>query len=152
VRARLVGNRAPVIAQLQLAAPSTGSGQEAAWRAIDMTADARGGYLTTLQSVSASFRYRVVAGTIASPAYDVSVAHAPRVSGIDVAYTYPAGLSLPPRTETDSGDIYAPAGTGVRLHVFTDRPAASGRMALGDGKIVALSGTKPTELTASLDV
>ena len=65
--------------------------------------------------MSASFRYRVVAGPVTSPTYDVTVARAPRVTRIDVEYTYPAGLRLPPRTEEDGGDIYAPAGTDVRV-------------------------------------
>ena len=39
--------------------------------------------------------------------------------------------SLPPRDERDGGDIYAPAGTKVRVRVHTDKPIASGEMALG---------------------
>ena len=89
---------------------------------------------------------------LTSPVYDVAVAHAPRVTRIDVDYTYPAGLRLPPRTESDGGDIYAPPGTDVRVHVFTDRPAATGEMALGDGKRLALTADAPTELSASLKV
>ena len=53
---------------------------------------------------------------------------------IDVEYTYPPALGLAPRIEEDGGDIYAPAGTDVRLHVHTDRPAATGQMALGGGR------------------
>src|SRR5207247_11199890 len=40
----------------------------------------------------------------------------------------------------------------VRVHVFTDRPAATGQMALGDGKSIALATSAPTELSASLKV
>src|SRR5262249_47449448 len=72
---------------------------------------------------------------------------------------YPDGLGLQPRTERDGGDVYAPAGTDVRLHVFTDRAAASGRLALGDGKQIALARaepvegrTDPNEFTAALRV
>ena len=43
-----------------------------------------------------------------------------------------SALRLEPRTEEDSGDIYAPPGTEIRLHIHTDRPARSGEMALGD--------------------
>src|SRR5262249_28321027 len=75
-----------------------------------------------------------------------------RVKRIDVEYSYPAGLRLPPRTETDGGDIYAPVGTDVRVRIFTDRPAATGEMMLGDGKRVALAATTPTEFSTSLKV
>ncbi len=57
----------------------------------------------------------------------------PRVARIDVDYTYPASLGLEPRTDEDSGDIYAPAGTEVRLRIQTDRPVQPGRMTLADG-------------------
>ena len=90
-------------------------------------------------SVAASFKYRVVAGAVTSPTYEVTVAGPPRVTRIDVDYTYPAGLGLPPRTEEDSGDIYAPAGTDVRVPcspIVRPRPA---QMALGGGQPLALT-------------
>src|SRR5580765_1917253 len=120
IQAKLVGNRAPIIAQVQIA-----DGER--WRAAEMTSEKDGSFRLALPSVNTSFRYRVVAGAATSPTYDISVAFPPRVTRIDVDYTYPAGLRLEPRTEADSGDIYAPAGTEVRLHVFTDRPAADGQ-------------------------
>src|SRR5262249_54060452 len=123
IRARLVGNRAPVAAQLQVA---SGDG----WRAADMPTETPGAFRAVLEKVSSSFKYRVVAGAVVSPAYEVTVVRPPRVARIDVDYTYPAGLNLKPRTERDSGDIYAPAGTDVRVHVITDQPAATGQIVL----------------------
>ena len=145
IGARLVGNRAPIIAQLQIA-----DGDR--WRASEMSTEAAGSFRFGIDAVTAPFKYRVAAGPLTSPTYDVAVAHAPRVKRIDVEYTYPAGLRLPPRTETDGGDIYAPPGTDVRVRVFTDRPAVTGEMTLGDGKRLALSADAPTELSTSLKV
>ncbi|HMB81600.1 MAG TPA: hypothetical protein VKI43_16085, partial [Vicinamibacterales bacterium] len=145
IQAHLVGNRAPIIAQVQIA---NGDG----WRASEMTSEAPGAFRLVLPSVHTPFKYRIVAGAVTSPTYDVEVAIPPRVTRIDVHYIYPAGLRLPPRTETDGGDIYAPAGTDVRVQVFTDRPAANGEMTLGDGKPIALSAQAPNELSASLTV
>ena len=115
-----------------------------------MSSDKAGSFRLAMPSVTSSFKYRVVAGAVTSPTYDVSVALPPRVTRIDVDYTYPAALRLEPRTEADGGDIYAPAGTDVRVHVFTDRPAATGQMALGNGKPIALAAAKPNEFTATL--
>src|SRR3954470_2427766 len=145
IEARLVGNRAPVIAQVQIA-----DGDR--WRASEMTSEAAGSFRLALPSVSAPIKYRVVAGSVTSPTFEISVAVPPRVARIDVHYTYPAGLRLPPRTEQDGGDIYAPAGTDVRVQIFTDRPAASGEMTLGGGKPIALAVESPNELSASLKV
>ena len=145
IQARLVGNRAPIIAQVQIA-----DGDR--WRVSEMTSDAAGSFRLALPSVGAPFRYRVVAGAVTSPTYEIAVAIPPRVTRIDVHYTYPAGLRLAPRTETDGGDIYAPAGTDVRVQVFTDRPAATGQMTLGGGQPIALAADKPNELSASLTI
>jgi hypothetical protein len=145
IQARLAGNRAPIIAQVQIA---DGEG----WRGAEMVTDAPGDFRLGMDAVTAPFKYRVLAGTVTSPTYEVTVARPPRVTRIDVDYAYPEGLKLPPRTERDGGDIYAPAGTDVRLHVFTDRPAATGRMALGHGSSIAFAADKPTELTAALKV
>lgn len=145
IEARLVGNRAPVVARLEVA-----DGER--WRPSPMK-KGDGTFFLALPSVTTPFTYRVLAGGVASPTYAVSVAHAPRVTRIDVDYVYPAALGLKPRTEIDSGDIYAPAGTNVRLHVHTDRPTRSGQLALGGGEAVTLA---PEEgrgaLSASLEI
>ncbi len=116
--ARLVGNRAPVVAQL-LRAPE-GSDD---WTPTEMERDGSGQFRLVLPDLTASFRYKVLAGAVSSPPFDVAVVRPPRVTRIDVEYAYPKALSLPPRVEEDGGDIYAPAGTDVRVRVHTDRPS-----------------------------
>ncbi len=145
IEAMLVGSRAPVTPQVQI-----GDGDN--WRAANMARDASGRFRLALESVTGPFKYRVVAGPVISPTYAITVAHPPRVTRIDVDYTFPASLGLKPRTEDDSGDIYAPAGTDVRVRVHTDRPAAAGHMALGHGKTLALSSEAGGVLAASLTV
>src|SRR5262245_46032396 len=165
IQARLVGNRAPVIAQIQIAdfstlregrsehGPGATSSGQVEWRSTEMAPEPRiEGFGHRLDAVTSSFKYRVVAGAVTSPTYDVTVVHAPRVSRIDVSYSYPAGLKLAPRTEADAGDIYAPAGTSVRVHVFTDRPATTGAMALSKGNAIALTPSTPTELIGTFDL
>jgi hypothetical protein len=145
IEARLVGNSAPVSAQLQVA-----NGED--WRAAAMATDQPGSFSTAMDAVWASFKYRVVAGAVVSPTYEITVVRPPRVARIDVDYTYPSALNLPPRSETDSGDIYAPAGTEVRLHVTTDRPAAKGEMSLASGRPVPLTENTPGVWSAALKV
>src|SRR5206468_10363466 len=113
---------------------------------------AAGRFGLALGSVTAPFKYRVVAGPVTSPTYAIAVAHPPRVARIDVDYTFPAALGLKPRTEEDSGDIYAPAGTDVRVRIHTDRPAAAGRMTLGDGKSLPLSSDAAAVWSATLKI
>jgi hypothetical protein len=152
IEARLIGNRAPVVARLLR---SEGVGAPApsdpdAW--TEMIGDASGTFRLPLESVSTSFKYRVVAGTVTSQVYDVTVAHAPRVTRIDVDYVYPTSFGLQPRTEEDGGDIYAPAGTDVRVRIHTDREASVGQLKLGDGKSVALVPLDGRTLSGALRI
>ena len=91
-------------------------------------------------------------GAVTSPAYDVVVARAPRVTRIDLDYAFPKELGLAPRTEEDGGDIYAPPGTDVRVRVHTDREAATAQLTLGKGKAIALTPDGSGLLTAALTV
>ncbi len=101
-------------------------------------------------SVERTFRYRVRAGTAASAQYTVSAVFAPQVRRIDVRYVYPSFSGLAPRDEEDGGDIYAPAGTRVRLRIHADRPIASGELALGTTPKVALRAASEKVLEGEL--
>jgi hypothetical protein len=145
IEARLVGNRAPVAARVEIA-----DGEQ--WRPIAMTRDPAGMYRLALESVTAPFRYRVAAGALTSPTFAVAVARVPRVTRIDLDYAYPPTLGLKPRSDPDSGDIYAPSGTDVRVHVHTDREVASARMILNDGKALPLTSQSPTTWSTTLKI
>ena len=43
---------------------------------------------------------------------------------------------MPARVEEDTGDIYAPEGTDVRIRVSTEGDAATGSMMLADGRSI----------------
>jgi hypothetical protein len=97
-------------------------------RTVDMrrTAD---GFEYAFESVDRSFHYVVAAGAAKSLSYEITALFAPRVRRIDLEYTYPSFTGLSPRLEEDGGDIYAPAGTRVRLRIRTDKPVARGEIA-----------------------
>ena len=139
VKARLVGNQAPVVAQL-LRDEGAGGANDREWRAFEMSST-DSGFMLALTELTRPFRYKVVAGPATSRTFSVTVVRPPRVTRIDVQYTYPKGLGLPDRVEEDGGDVYAPEGTSVRLLVHTDLPAASGRMLLPDNGSIALTGS-----------
>lgn len=99
---------------------------------------ADGGWLAEFPSVARSFRYRVEVGALAGRDYLVEALSPPRVTRIDVEYTYPAFTGLAPRVEEDGGDVFAPAGAVARLVVHTDKPVVRGELALSDGRRLAL--------------
>jgi hypothetical protein len=145
IQARLVGNRAPVAARVEIAAGDR-------WRSVAMSGDPAAGYRLTLESITAPFAYRVAAGALTSRTFTVTVARAPRVTRIDLDYTYPPALGLKPRSEQDSGDIYGPSGTEVRIRVHTDREVASGHMTLNDEKTLPLTSQSPTLWSTTLTI
>ena len=100
-------------------------------------------FVTALESVTEGFKYRVAAGRVTSPEYTVRVLTMPRVTRIDLRYEYPAAYKLTPRVEEDSGDIYAPAGTRVRLRVQTDKAVETGEIVMTEGERVPLKAVSP---------
>lgn len=90
------------------------------------------GFEYAFESVDRTFTYRVSAGAARSSEYTVTALHPPRVRQIDLRYEYPSFTGITARDDEDSGDIYGPAGTRVRVRVHTAEPIAAGELALGD--------------------
>lgn len=127
----------------------TAQGQSAT---LAMTA-AAGGYELHIAALERSFKYKVTAGPAQSRDYAVTALFPARVQRIEVHYDYPAFTGLQPRQERDGGDVYAPAGTRVRLVVHTDKSVASGRLAFAEGKpAVALAKANDRTLESSLTI
>jgi len=112
---------------------------------------AAGEFTITLNNIETSFPYLVSLGSAQSAQFEVDVIRPVRVSRVDVRYEYPKGVGLPPQTEQDAGDIYAPAGTTAHLTITTDKPVKQGQLTLSDGTAVSLAG-RNTELSAALTV
>ena len=112
----------------------------------------RGVYHVEIPSVDESFTYRVRAATVVSDDFTVTALSVPHVERIDVTYRYPAFTGLEPRVETDSGDIYAPAGTEVALMVHADKPVRAGAIRLESGGSLELRRVGDRRLAVSFEV
>ena len=121
---------------------------------LEMEATAEG-YQAVMPSIEADLTYHVAAATLVSDEYRVTALFPPKVAQVDVAYQYPAFTQLPPRVETDSGDIYAPEGTEVTLTVHTDKMVRRGGLVLESGGRLLLvpldDGTLQAAFTVSED-
>jgi hypothetical protein len=123
------------------------------WQRVAMKAEKQGGqFAYSFPSVTSAFKYRVAAGPSASEQYAVTVLHLPHVARIDLRYEFPKGIGLAPRNEPDAGDIYAPPGTRVQLHVTTDKPVTSGALTLDNGRTLTLTPNGANVLDGELDV
>ena len=125
-------------ARLLSVAPSLVVSANGEQRTVPMTA-AGGAFSYSFESVDRSFQYRVVAGSAASDAFAVTAVSPPKVQSIDVSYAYPSFTGLSPREDKDGGDVYAPAGTRVRLRIHADKPLAGGELRLAGGRPVRLA-------------
>jgi hypothetical protein len=108
------------------------------------------GFAFSFESVDRTFKYKVLAGPASSGEFTVTALFAPRVERIDLHYEYPSFTGLPPRKENDGGDIYAPAGTRVRVRIHTDKPVVSGEISLEGGAALPLEPTGDRVLDAEL--
>jgi hypothetical protein len=132
--------------------PELTVGRGDAARSARMTPGSKPGEFTfTLSNITVSFPYAVTAGAVKSAEYTVTVIRPVRVSRIDLRFDYPKEIGLAPQTESDSGDIYAPAGTKVGLTITTDKPVSQGRLKMADGAELVLSGNDRV-LTADLTI
>jgi hypothetical protein len=118
-------------------------------RSVQMTPDGTG-FQFAFEAIDRTFRYHVTAGSARSRDYTVTALFAPRVKQIDLTYDYPSFAKLAPREEKNGGDIYAPAGTKVRVRVHTDKPIASGQLALRGTSAAALQRTGERVLEGEL--
>ena len=116
---------------------------------MERTAD---GYRLQVPSVERSFRYRVSAGPAVSREYSVTALHPARVQRIDLQYDFPSFTGLGPRLDRDSGDVYGPAGTRVRVLVHTDKPVRQGSLAFSRGTAAPLAAVDDRTLSASLTI
>ena len=92
------------------------------------------GYELRINPLERSFKYQVTAGPATSRAYAVTALHPSRVQRIELHYDYPSFTGLKPRSETDGGDVFGPAGTRVRLVVHADKAVSTGSLAFSEGK------------------
>ena len=121
-------------------------------RTVRMPPASDGGFAWRFEAVPASFTYRVGVAGRTSETYTVTALDPPRVERIDLQYEFPPYTKLPPRTERDGGDIYAPSGTTVVVSVQASKPITAGALSLGGGKTLPLQPREGNRLEASLAV
>jgi hypothetical protein len=147
IRARVLGLPARLPLESLTLTLEAGAGA----RAVSM--EGRGEWQETgIDDARDSFSYRVSGYGLTSRAYRIDVRPRPRVARIDVHYDYPAFTGLAPRLDEDAGDVYAPAGTTVRLIVHTTVPVSQAGLSLASGAEVGLAATASRTLEGTLVV
>ncbi|HEY8536403.1 MAG TPA: hypothetical protein VIL25_08130, partial [Vicinamibacterales bacterium] len=86
-------------------------------RSTPMQATGADRFAVTFERVPRSFVYQVRIAGRATQEYTVTRLEAPRIDRIDLHYAYPSFANLAPRSESGTGDIYAPEGTVLTVTV-----------------------------------
>ncbi|MGE3840267.1 MAG: hypothetical protein AB7I50_01645 [Vicinamibacterales bacterium] len=147
VRARLRG--LPERLSVEPLRVEIATGHPTETRAMSVQAD---WHEVLLDGIHDSFHYTVTGYGHSSDSYRVDVRARPRVERIELHYEFPRFSGLPPHVEPNGGDIYAPAGTNVRLVVHTTAPVRGATVGLSSGPSVTLAPSSDRTIEGSLVV
>ena len=110
------------------------------WDSVEMSeTEVAGKFVFEAPSINTDTKYYIAADRTLSPTFTLSVFDAPQVERIDLSYTFPDYVGLPPKTEEDKGDITGPVGTVVRLSIKANKPIRKGVLRFSNGTEAALA-------------
>ena len=116
-------------------------------RAVTMTRE--GNSYKVEVPVERDFTYKIVTDRLASRDYKVTALHPAQVERIDIEYEYPKFTGLKPRLDENSGDIFGPAGTKVKVRITSNKAVTGGALAMRGGTPVPLAA--PATAPANAD-
>ncbi|MBT8334945.1 MAG: hypothetical protein KJP19_10970 [Deltaproteobacteria bacterium] len=110
------------------------------WKRVPMQVDeSTADYLYYLPGVANDISYYVDSGEGRSKQYQIKVFDLTRVETIDVDYIFPEYTGIENKTEKNGGDIIAPEGTKVKLHISFNGPIQQSVLKFEDGTTIDLS-------------
>ncbi|MFQ5772750.1 MAG: hypothetical protein ACE5HX_19600, partial [bacterium] len=87
-----------------------------------------------------------------SKIYTFTVYEAPQIKRVDLTYTYPEYTGLKPKTEFDTGDVWAPEGTVVKIKAASDKRLRRAEIVLAENIKLKTNISSDTLLIASFTV
>jgi hypothetical protein len=115
------------------------------WQPNTMSLATQPGHFThKIFDIRDTLRYYVRAGDELSAVYTLIPLDAPEVKSFRMTYRYPAGMGLTPKSESGSGDVYAPAGTTVDLEVVATQPLQRAEIRFGDAAFQSMAVASDT--------
>ncbi len=95
-------------------------------------------YMYQILSIQEPVNYYVELNQMRSPEFTISIYEFPRVSQIDLKYSYPSYTGLPDRIEENTGNIRGLKGSEVTLTIKTTGTAVKGEMIMNDSSHISL--------------
>ncbi|RMD92411.1 MAG: hypothetical protein D6813_05935, partial [Calditrichaeota bacterium] len=109
--------------------------QDTIWQKFPMDAtEQKGRFAFNLFNVEKATRYYIKAGNLLSDIFTISVYEAPKIKRIDLTYVFPDYTGLSPRKVTDTGDVWAPVGTKVKIQAVADKKIRKSEVIVGENR------------------
>ena len=103
-------------------------------------------------NINENMEYYVAANESESERYTVEVFDTPKVTAIEVSYTYPEYTKLKPITQQGDGNIRAVAGSQAEVRITTNKAIQSATLTADAGDPTAMLISDGNTLTTTLDV
>lgn len=119
---------------------------------MDITGD-KGVFVYNFFSIQNETKYYVKADQRLSDIFTFTVYDAPKVTRVDLTYIYPKYTGLKSKKETDTGDVWAPEGTIIKMTAVADKRLYKAEIMLGENeKKLETSISADSVVTASFKV
>ncbi|MFQ6113299.1 MAG: DUF4175 family protein, partial [bacterium] len=123
------------------------------WEKVEMDrTEENNVYVFNFFDLQSKTRYYVKADPMLSEIYTFNVYDAPHIKRVDLTYIYPEYTGLRPKTEFNTGDVWAPQGTVVRIKAVADKELSGGEVVVGEGRRLKSVSVSDTLLSASFTV
>ena len=96
-------------------------------------------YLYELINVQQPLEYFILHDEVQSESFNITLYEFPAVDQIHLRYSYPEYTGVPPRTESNSGDIRGLKGSTVSLTINTTGSVETAEMVFEDGRRLSLN-------------
>ncbi|MFQ6042069.1 MAG: DUF4175 family protein, partial [Candidatus Poribacteria bacterium] len=127
---------------------------ESDWQEVDMLPDAeeKRKFTYELFNITQTLQYYVTGRNAKSEIYTINVYEMPRITQVDVSYTYPEYTKLKPIVQQGMGDIRAVIGTTAQIRATTNKGIAEATLNLEGKEPKSMAITDGRTLTSELTV
>ncbi len=95
-------------------------------------------YMYQFLSIQEPINYYIELNEMRSPEFTISIYEFPKVTQIDLKYSYPSYTGLPDRTEENTGNIRGLKGSEVTLTIETTGTVVTGELIVNDSQRIPL--------------
>ncbi|MCH7755066.1 hypothetical protein IH970_08085 [candidate division KSB1 bacterium] len=119
---------------------------------MDVTGD-KGVFVYSFFNIQSETQYYVKADEKLSDIFTFTVYEAPKINRVDLTYIYPKYTGLKSKKETDTGDVWAPEGTTIKMAAVADKRLYKAEIILGENEEkLEISISADSVVTASFKV